>query len=123
MKTCSMCKESLSPEHFYPLKKSKDGLQSRCKSCTKKYYKDNKEEIYKKQLAQHKLDYETKGCLSALNKISQAETNRTISQFTALDQARIAEQSSYETKQRIFFGGLVLIAGFIIITMFNNKNK
>lgn len=80
-------------------------------------------ERYKKQLAEHKLDYETKGCLSALNKIAQAETNRTISQFTALDQARIGEESSYQTKQRIFFGGLVLVAGFIIITMFNNKNK
>ena len=80
-------------------------------------------ERYKKYLAQYKLDYETKGCLSALNKIAQAETNRTISQFTALDQARIGEQSSYQTKQRIFFGGLVLVAGFIIITMFNNKNK
>jgi len=80
-------------------------------------------ERYKKILAQYKLDFETKGCLLVLNKIALDETSKTLSQFTALDEARIEEQSSYQVKQRVFFGGLVLIAGLFIITAFNGKNK
>jgi hypothetical protein len=80
-------------------------------------------EGYKKILAQYKLDFETKGCLLVLNKIAQTETNKTISQFTALDEARISEETKYQTQQRVFFGGLVLVAGLVIITMFNGKNK
>lgn len=78
-------------------------------------------ESMKKTLAQYKLDYETKGCSLILNKLEQSETNKTISEFTALDEARINEETSYKTKQRIFFGGLVLVAGLVILTMFNKK--
>lgn len=80
-------------------------------------------EIYKKTLAQYKLDFETKGCSLALNKIAQAETNKTIAQFTDLDKARIEEETNYQLKQRVFFGGLVLVAGLVIITMFNGNKK
>jgi hypothetical protein len=80
-------------------------------------------EGYKKILAQYKLDFETKGCLLVLNKIAQTETNKTISQFTALDEARISEETKYQTQQRVFFGGLVLVVGLLIITMFNGKKK
>jgi hypothetical protein len=80
-------------------------------------------ESYKKTLAQYKLDYETKGCSLALNKIAKAETNKTISQFTDLDKKRIAEETNYQLKQRVFFGGLVLVAGLVILTMFNGNKK
>lgn len=80
-------------------------------------------ESYKKTLAKFKLDYETKGCSLALNKIAQAETNKTIDIFTNLDKARIAEDTNYQLKQRVFFGGLVLVAGLVIITMFNGNKK
>lgn len=49
MKTCSMCKNVLSEKDFYVLKSSPSGLQSRCKSCAKKYNEDKRESINKRR--------------------------------------------------------------------------
>ena len=65
--------------------------------------------------------YEDKGCVKIIEKYRQAELGKVAEKFSTLDKARIEEESKYETKQRIFFGGLVLIAGVIIITMFSKK--
>lgn len=35
MKTCAKCKEILEESNFYRHKENKDGLQARCKQCTK----------------------------------------------------------------------------------------
>lgn len=80
-------------------------------------------ESLKKKLAQLKLDYETKGCIAKVQKVQLESANEVVSQFTSLDEARIEEQASYQVKQRVFFGGLVLIAGLFILTAFNSKNK
>jgi hypothetical protein len=44
------------------------------------------------------------------------------SKFSALDKARIEEESKYVRNQRIFFGALILLGGVVMITMFG-KNK
>jgi hypothetical protein len=76
----------------------------------------------KKKLAILKLDYETKGCLKKVSEVKIASTQEVVNKFTALDEVRIDEETKYQTQQRVFFGGLVLVAGLVIITMFN-KNK
>jgi hypothetical protein len=48
---------------------------------------------------------------------------RSISEtFQALDKTRIEEQSKYQAKQKIFFGGIVLIGAVLIVTMFGKKD-
>ena len=45
MKRCSKCGEVKPVGEFGKSKVSKNGLQSRCKECFKKYYEENKEKI------------------------------------------------------------------------------
>lgn len=77
----------------------------------------------KKKLAELKLDYETKGCLKKVAQVKSESTQEVVKKFTNLDEARINEETKYQTQQRVFFGGLVLVAGLMIITMFNGKKK
>lgn len=65
--------------------------------------------------------YEDKGCVKIIEQYRQAELGKVAGKFSALDKARIEEESKYQTKQRIFFGGLVLIAGIVVITMFGKR--
>jgi hypothetical protein len=48
MKQCSKCKKIKKLKFFSKDKRSKDGCQSNCVSCNKKYYKENREKINKK---------------------------------------------------------------------------
>lgn len=52
MKKCCVCKEIKNDNDFYKCKCNKDGLQLKCKDCTKKYAENNKERIH-----QYKKDY------------------------------------------------------------------
>ena len=45
MKKCSNCGELKPFSEFHKKKCSKDGLQSQCKMCNKKYYENNKEKM------------------------------------------------------------------------------
>jgi hypothetical protein len=65
--------------------------------------------------------YENKGCVKVIEQYRQSELAKVTKKFSGLDKARIEEESKYQTKQRIFFGGLVLIAGVVIITMFGKR--
>jgi len=65
--------------------------------------------------------YEDKGCVKIIEQYRQSELGKVAEKFSALDKARIEEESKYQAKQRIFFGGLVLIAGIVVITMFGKK--
>lgn len=76
----------------------------------------------KESLDQARKLYEDKGCVKVIEQYRQAELGKVAGKFSGLDKARIEEESKYQTKQRIFFGGLVLIAGIVVITMFG-KNK
>lgn len=49
LKTCSCCGVSKEISLFNKDRKAKDGLQSRCRDCSKAYYQDNKEEILTQQ--------------------------------------------------------------------------
>jgi len=53
-KQCPKCKETKSVEEFSKNRSKKDGLSYHCKSCVKKYYKDNREKRleYAKQYRQ-----------------------------------------------------------------------
>lgn len=77
----------------------------------------------KKKLAEYRLEFETKGCGKKIIELSQSELNSVVNKFTNLDSARITEDTNYQLKQRIFFGGLVLVAGLVILTMFNGKKQ
>lgn len=78
-------------------------------------------ESLKKRLAEYRAEFEKNDCSKKLTQLSQAQTSEVISKFTNLDKARITEDTNYQLKQRIFFGGLVLIAGLVILTTFNKK--
>jgi hypothetical protein len=73
-------------------------------------------------IANSQKKFADKGCLQKLEKYRQAELGKVIDKFSILDKARIQAESIYERNQRIFFGGLVLIGGIVILTMFS-KNK
>lgn len=49
MKKCSKCGEIKDLSSFYECKRVKSGLRSSCKSCEKKYYLDNRDDIIKYQ--------------------------------------------------------------------------
>ena len=49
MKKCSKCKEIKNFEEFGKNKSRKDGFHHQCKSCQKKYYEENKEQVKKRQ--------------------------------------------------------------------------
>lgn len=53
MKTCGKCSKEKESTEFHTDNRSKDGLMSTCKSCRKKHYQENRDEIlaYKKQYA------------------------------------------------------------------------
>ena len=61
MKKCTVCKKSLSYEHYHRSKQTKDGYGYRCKSCDKqarlKYQQENKErfqEVNRKKLLKNR---------------------------------------------------------------------
>ena len=43
MKFCKKCGETRDESEFAKMKRAKDGLQSKCKVCNKKYYDENRE--------------------------------------------------------------------------------
>lgn len=86
------------------------------------YYEDIKDINLPTAIANSKKKFAEKGCVQKLEKYRQAELGKVAEKFTSLDKARIEAESIYERNQRIFFGGLVLIGGIVILTMFS-KNK
>lgn len=76
----------------------------------------------KEPIAQYRKQFEDNNCTQILEQYRQAELGGVIEKFSELDKVRIESESIYERNQRIFFGGLVLVAGIVIITMFG-KNK
>ena len=55
MKTCGKCNKEQEPSEFHTDRRSKDGLMSTCKSCRKKHYQENRDDIlaYKKEYAKN----------------------------------------------------------------------
>ena len=86
------------------------------------YYEDLKDKNLPTAIENSKKKFADKGCLQKIEKYRQTELGKVAEKFTALDKARIQAESIYERNQRIFFGGLVLISGIVILTMFS-KNK
>ena len=66
-------------------------------------------------------DFNKYNCVQEIETQRQEVLGKTISEYSQLDKERIEKESIYERNQRIFFGGLVLVGGLIIITMFNKK--
>jgi hypothetical protein len=84
-------------------------------------YFDSEKTFSKEVLDKEKKLFADKGCAKIIEQYRQAELGKVIDKFSGLDKARIEAESIYERNQRIFFGGLVLIGGIIIITMFGKK--
>jgi hypothetical protein len=80
-------------------------------------------ESLKVKLNEHKLFFDTNGCAKKIEEVASIETSKVINQFTALDTARITADTTYQVQQKVFFGGLVLVAGLVILTMFNGNKK
>lgn len=72
-------------------------------------------------IANTKKQFADKGCVQKLEKLRQSELGKVIDEFSSLDKARIQSESINERNQRIFFGGLVLIVGIALITMFSKS--
>jgi hypothetical protein len=84
-------------------------------------YFESDKTFKKESLDQARKLYDDKGCGKIIEQYRQSELGKVVDKFSFLDKARIEAESKYQTKQRIFFGGLVLIAGIVIITMFSKK--
>jgi len=86
-------------------------------------YFDNKREQYDRTdaIARKRKEFNDNDCTKVIEQYRQQELGDVASKFSALDKARIEEESKYVRNQRVFFGGLVLIAGIVIITMFSKK--
>lgn len=85
-------------------------------------YFDSDKTLKNESLDNIKKRFEDKGCIKIIEAYRQAELGKVIGKFSELDQTRIEAESIYERNQRVFFGGLILIAGIILITMVG-KNK
>jgi hypothetical protein len=86
-------------------------------------YFNNKRDLYDTggAIAETRKDFNNKNCTKLIEQYRQQELGDVASKFSALDKARIEEESKYVRNQRVFFGGLVLIGGIVIITMFSKK--
>jgi hypothetical protein len=85
-------------------------------------YFDSDKTLKKATVDEAKKRFDEKDCTKVIEAYRQAELGKVIGKFSQLDQTRIEAESIYERNQRIFFGGLILIAGIILITMVG-KNK
>jgi hypothetical protein len=84
-------------------------------------YFESDKTFKKENLDQARKLYEDKGCVKIIEQYRQSELGKVVDKFSFLDKARIEAESKYQTKQRIFFGGLVLLTGVVVITMFSKK--
>jgi len=77
MKRCSKCGEVKPVGEFGKSKVSKNGLQSRCKECFKKYYEENKEKIaeYRENNKEHCAEYQKKYNEDNKEKIAEYREN------------------------------------------------
>lgn len=74
-----------------------------------------------KSIAFYRKQFADNNCTQIIEQYRQAELGTVIEKFSGLDKARIEAESIYERNQRIFFGGLALVSGIVIITMFGKK--
>ena len=78
---------------------------------------------YTKSIASLRKQFDDKNCTQLIERYRQSELGIVIDKFSGLDKTRIEAESIYERNQRIFFGGLILISGIAIITMFGKNKK
>jgi len=86
-------------------------------------YYDNMRSQYEstEAIARIRKEFNDNDCTKVIEQYRQQELGDVASKFSGLDKARIEEESKYVRNQRIFFGGLVLLGGVVIITMFGKK--
>jgi len=86
-------------------------------------YFDNKKDQYDRTeaIARIRKEFNDNDCTKVIEQYRQQELGDVASKFSGLDKARIEEESKYVRNQRIFFGGLVLLSGIVIIFMFSKK--
>ena len=65
--------------------------------------------------------FDDNNCIKLIEQYRQEELGDVLAKFSGLDKARIEADSIYQRNQRVFFGGLVLVAGVVIFTMFSKK--
>lgn len=76
---------------------------------------------YTESIADIRKQFDNNNCTQLLEKHRQSELGIVFEKFTSLDKTRIEAESIYERNQRIFFGGLILVSGIVILTMFSKE--
>jgi hypothetical protein len=85
---------------------------------------ENKSKEYdrKEAIERYRKEFNDNDCTKVIEQYRQQELSDVANKFSALDKARIEQESKYVRNQRVFFGALVLLGGVVLITMFG-KNK
>lgn len=78
-------------------------------------------DIWKKQLAQLKADFNLNGCVSKLEEVKQATVKEVIDTYQNINKERIDAVSTYERNKRVFFGAFVLITALALIITSEKK--
>ena len=97
MKTCPMCKETLSFDKFSINRKRKDGLQCYCKSCSakeNKFYQDKKKPTLKK-VCQCGTTFETKSTIKTF-----CTKDCKVKYFNKLNNSNANYRFKYEFKRK-----------------------
>lgn len=82
---------------------------------------DTERNVNPETIFRYRKQFDDNNCTQIIEQYRQSELGIVIDKFSGLDKLRIEAESIYERNQRIFFGGLVLIGGIVIITMFGKK--
>lgn len=72
-------------------------------------------------ISRYRKEFNDNNCTKIIEQYRQQELGDVASKFQELDKRRIEEESKYVRNQRIFFGGLILLGGLVIITLFGKK--
>jgi hypothetical protein len=72
-------------------------------------------ETFKQRLSDAKKEYESKGCEAELLGLKFQDTKNVIAEYSALDQARIDAETTYQKNKKIFLGVMVLLVGLFIV--------
>lgn len=79
-------------------------------------------ENLKKQLDSLNKEFEDSKCGDKVSAFRADVIDKITDAYSEMDKKRIEEESKYRAKQRIFYGGLVVLGAVLIVTMFGKKD-
>ena len=82
---------------------------------------DKSAKIQTKQLEDKVKEFSDTKCGEKIGSFRAGVVSNISEGFQTLDKLRIEEESKYQAKQKIFFGGIVFLGAVLIITIFGKK--